>query len=356
MNHSNSPARQRQRSAMPSSPAHRRALAPISTPPLRRAGHTGPRQQPTNAQRQALRRWWADDSLGKRKHEGAATWWKSKYGYEIKRSTLSDALSAKFAFLDEAELSAYAAEASKSRDCKWPELEACLIEWQIRYDRHPDTGNTTGDLLRLKATEFWHKLSQYAGMECPKWTNGWLGRFKKRNNLKERRRHGEGASAQIDEESEAQMEEIRKVKEKYSDDCTYNMDETGYYWKLKPDRSLSTFEAKGEKKQKARITAALTCNASGTDKLLPWFIGTACRPNCFRAERIEGLEHLGGVWRHNKTAWMTHHIMKDYLKWFDNRMKQAGKKVLLLMDNFSAHELAVELMEEGNELRNTKVY
>jgi hypothetical protein len=43
----------------------------------------------------------------------------------------------------------------KARECRWPELEAALIERQIRYDRHPDSGNTTGDMLRYKATEFW---------------------------------------------------------------------------------------------------------------------------------------------------------------------------------------------------------
>jgi hypothetical protein len=33
----------------------------------------------------------------------------------------------------------------------------------------------------------------------------------------------------------------------------------------------------------------------------------------------------------------------------------AGKKALLLMDNFSAHELGVEQIEEAGELRATKV-
>jgi hypothetical protein len=67
------------------------------------------------------------------------------------------------------------------------------------------------------------------------------------------------------------------------------------------------------------------------------------------------LDTIGAVWRHNKSAWMTHHIMKEWLKWFDNRMKCQNKKVLLLMDNFSAHELGVEQMEEKRELTNTKV-
>ena len=52
---------------------------------------------------------------------------------------------------------------------------------------------------------------------------------------------------------------------------------------------------------------------------------------------------------------MTHHVMKEWLRWFDNRMMQQGKKALLLMDNFSAHSLAVEQMEETGALKNTKV-
>ncbi len=50
-----------------------------------------------------------------------------------------------------------------------------------------------------------------------------------------------------------------------------------------------------------------------------------------------------------------HQIMMEWLQWFDARMKIPGKKVLLLMDNFSAHELEVELLEEAQTLTNTKV-
>ncbi len=52
---------------------------------------------------------------------------------------------------------------------------------------------------------------------------------------------------------------------------------------------------------------------------------------------------------------MNHKIMKEYLAWFDGRMRAKGKKVLLLMDNFSAHKVAVEQMEEIKALTNTKV-
>jgi hypothetical protein len=333
----------------------RAQISGISPHPPKRAGHKGPRVVPTNLQRRELRKWWNDDSHGHRKHKDAIAWWKHAYSTELPPSTCSDILSTKWAFLDDRELSKHEANVQKGRKPQWSTLEAALIEWQIRYDLHPDSGSTTGALLRLKATEFWEKLPEYNGLPCPKWTEGWLSGFKKRHSLKERRRHGEAGSAQLNEESEVTMEEIRKAGEEYNAEDIYNMDETGYYWKMKPDRSLSTLETSGKKMDKARITAALTCNATGTHRLPIWYIGTACRPNCFRAEGLSTLDHLGAFWRYNKTAWMNHHIMKEYLCWFNNQMRIKGKKALLLIDDFSAYELSVELMEEAKELTYTKV-
>jgi hypothetical protein len=98
------------------------------------------------------------------------------------------------------------------------------------------------------------------------------------------------------------MEEIKKAGEEYNAEDMYNIDESSYYWKMKLDRSLSTFEASGKKMDKARITVALTCNAIGTKRLPIWFISTACRPNCFCAEGIHTLNQLRAFWRYNKTA------------------------------------------------------
>ena len=46
--------------------------------------------------------------------------------------------------------------------------------------------------------------------------------------------------------------------------------------------------------------------------------------------------------------------MEEWLRWFDSKMQ--GRKVVLLMDNFSAHESAVELIKSSNsQLQNTLV-
>jgi hypothetical protein len=125
----------------------RASKASISSPPLKRAGHTGPRQQLSNDQKQRLRKWWNDDSYGKRKHEDAVSWLNATFNIDIKKSTLSNALSAKYSWLDDADLTKNKGTVKKNRQPKWATLEAALLEWQIRYDKHPASGSTTGDLL-----------------------------------------------------------------------------------------------------------------------------------------------------------------------------------------------------------------
>jgi DDE superfamily endonuclease len=127
--------------------------------------------------------------------------------------------------------------------------------------------------------------------------------------MKECRRHGEAIDTQLDEECTRIIQDIREEAKKYSTDCVYNIDETRKYWKMKPDRSLTTMAEHGRKKEKARITACMTCNATSTDRLPIWFIGKSKRPACFRNENINSLESIGAFWRYNTKAWMNGTIM-----------------------------------------------
>jgi hypothetical protein len=43
---------------------------------------------------------------------------------------------------------------------------------------------------------------------------------------------------------------------------------------------------------------------------------------------------------------MVYQIIVEWLRWFDNRVQ---RPVLLLMDNSSAHEVAVELIQQSNQ-------
>lgn len=73
-----------------------------------------------------------------------------------------------------------------------------------------------------------------------------------------------------------------------------------------------------------------------------------------RKAKLE-LESIGASWRNSKKAWMNTINMKEWLHWLNARVKAQGKHILLLMDNFSAHEAAILQMEQANELTNIKV-
>ncbi|KAI1005785.1 hypothetical protein K3495_g2433 [Podosphaera aphanis] len=79
-----------------------------------------------------------------------------------------------------------------------------------------------------------------------------------------------------------------------------------------------------------------TTSASGLVlKIL--YNGTSKQLRCFKNVKIESFNF---VYRNNKKAWMNTEIMIEYLKWFDKEM--AGRKVVLPVDNFSAHKTAFE--------------
>ena len=101
--------------------------------------------------------------------------------------------------------------------------------------------------------------------------------------------YSEAVGIQLDEESTRIVENIREEAKKYSADCIYNIDKTRKYWKMKPDRSLSTIDEYSKKKDKARITTYLIYNTTSTDRLLIWFIRKAKYLACFRNKYLDSL-------------------------------------------------------------------
>ena len=82
----------------------------------------------------------------------------------------------------------------------------------------------------------------------------------------------------------------------------YNMDETGLFYRMPPDKGLSSKQLSGIKGDKTRITLAFCVNADGSDIREPMFIGHARRPRSFNKQ--DGYE-LGFEYYWNKKAWMT---------------------------------------------------
>jgi hypothetical protein len=128
-------------------------------------------------------------------------------------------------------------------------------------------------------------------------TEGWLHRFKTRKGIKSRQQHGKEGS--VPEDAKLAMESIRERLSPYALRDRFNCDETALYWKRLPDRTLATKQLPGCKKEKARLTAYLCCNADASERIKPLFIGTAKQPRAFSAASVN-IANLDMTWRNNK--------------------------------------------------------
>ena len=205
-----------------------------------------------------------------------------------------------------------------------------------------------GDLIIEAAAFLWRKMPEYEGLPEPKWWQGWLAKFKKRHNSKQRRLYRESASVDV-EKAAGRLLEIQEIVKEYDSKDIYNCDETGLFWRMIPHKTLFRYQHEGSKVDKARITAHLTCNADGSHKLDPWLIGNSKNPRAFGRQNQKKIKAMPFIYRFNKKAWMTGEIFRQYLEWFDNQM--VGRQVLFLCDRFSAHEAAIHAATDREELR-----
>lgn len=189
-----------------------------------------------------------------------------------------------------------------------------------------------GPVLKTKAEEFADSLG-IDGWTC---SNGWLDRWKRRHNIVFKTMSGERAS--VDEtKTDAWVEEVLlPTLNNYEEKDIYNMDETGLFWKLVPDKSFAfkNDRCKGQKKSKDRVTVLLCCNMDGSEKRRPLVIGKFANPRCFR-----NVTRLPVDYKSNSCAWMTSEIFCEWLLSFDRDMHMQRRKVLLVMDNCSAHKI-----------------
>ena len=121
----------------------------------------------------------------------------------------------------------------------------------------------------------------------PKFLPGWLGKFKKRFNLKQYVQYGEIASIPIT--AHAKINLLRQTCLYFLAPYMYNMDETGLYWRWAVSKGLTTALVPGVKKDKARISLALYSNATRSNKLPLQLIGKLKIPYALRPINIPAL-------------------------------------------------------------------
>jgi hypothetical protein len=218
----------------------------------------------------------------------------------------------------------------KKRIVKLPVLDNALAEWVLQCQERGVALNW--QIVRRKATSFADQLN-VPETDRPAFTDGWLEKFLGRHGLKTVKYSGERGSADVDAFN-LELPAFQKLISEYKPSDVFNMDETGLFYCMAPDRTIASRQVGGYKKDKTRITIALTANADGSEKLELFFIGHFQKPRAFKKQSGE---QLGINYRWNKKAWMTGLLFHEWLRKLDTRMRSQDRQILLLLDNAPTH-------------------
>jgi hypothetical protein len=252
-----------------------------------------------------------------------------RFKLSIGRSTISDILRDSAKWLEEEDSSS-----TKKRAGYHEQLEKALWLWFC--DIRSRNLAVSDEMLQEKGRIFGQRLGVSEGFN---FSRGWLQGFKQRHKICLRTIHGEAASVDQAVVSVGR-EKLLEALSGYQLRDIYNMDETGLFFRLEPNKTLATGPVSGTKKCKQRISVALCANADGSDKLKPLVIGKAARPRCFpKTFNVQTVVD----YHYNQKAWMTAIIFQQFLEGFDRLMRNKNRHVVLLLDNAPSHKVSIEL-------------
>lgn len=216
----------------------------------------------------------------------------------------------------------------KIKKCEKSDIDAALLSW---FKMQSSRGvPISGTLLKVQAEKFAIQFG-YKDFVC---NNGWLDRFKNRNNIVYRKISGEASAVDqtvVDDWLKTVWPDIRRD---YCDSNIYNADETGVFYNITPDKTLKFKGEKcvGGKFVKNRLTVLVCANMTGTDKRKLLVIGKSQKPRCFRNVKCLPVNYVA-----NKKAWMTASIFTKEIRQWDDSLRKEKRKILLLIDNCPAH-------------------
>ncbi|XP_043469542.1 tigger transposable element-derived protein 4-like [Leptopilina heterotoma] len=215
----------------------------------------------------------------------------------------------------------------RNRKIEFSDVENCLLEWikEIRDKNIP----MDGPLLKEKARDFATKI----GIQDFSASNGWFEGFKRRHDIVFKTLSGESKSVDV-RVCNQWTKDLPNLLTEYDPEDIYNADETGLFFKCLPNKTFAFQGEKchGGKQSKERITILQCANMTGTNKLPLLVIGKSKRPRCFK-----GVKTLPVDYESNSKAWMTRGIFKGWLQKIDKNMKTKKKKIVIFMDNCTAH-------------------
>ena len=126
---------------------------------------------------------------------------------------------------------------------------------------------------------------------------------------------------------------------RFRDKDIYNCDETAFFYKALPGKSLVPKGAKltGGRPKKDRLTVLLIVNMDGSDKRRPVCIGRFKKPKAITLQRTKTLMKLPCDYYGNTAGWMTRDLFSEILGKWNQELSRQGRKVALVMDNHGSH-------------------
>ena len=259
--------------------------------------------------------------------------------YDVSDGMICDILKEKDRWLA-IDLNSYQASLRRERKLPFITIEEALALW---VENALQANIIISDnILSTKALEFAFLCNE----EKFKGSVGWVDNFKKRHNLKNYNVHEEEASAPL-QNLEVMCKNLRETLKNYSPEDIFNCDETGLFWKMQPNHTISNGPVTGTKQSKNRVTILLTCNATGTEKMCPLFIHKYENPRALKNINKNTLP-VNYYW--NSKSWMQVSIWNEYLKKLDFQMRLQGRNIILLVDNAPTHS-----QYETTNLTNIKI-
>lgn len=246
--------------------------------------------------------------------------------FGISRTTLNGIIGSKRK-LEEAIQAGGSVKRTRIYPSRHDELEQAILIWfkQVRSQNLA----VSGQLLKEKAM----KLAEELAIDTFHASNGWLEKFAQRHSISFKTVQGEAGAIDMVELGDWQVQILRDSLKEFSPDDIFNVDETGLFWQLLPNKTLAF---KGEqcttgKMSKERVTVLVGANMSGSEKLPLLVIGKSTKPRCFKNAKVP-IDYTV-----NAKAWMTAMVFEEWLKKWNARLKSSRRRVLLYVDNCSAH-------------------
>ena len=218
-------------------------------------------------------------------------------------------------------------KAKRMRKGNYEDIEEALMTWLVQARSLGAT--VTGPLLKEKASQFAEQLGQ-SEFKC---SDGWLDRFKARNNVTFRIVSGEANDA-----PQATIEDWQKklpvILADYDPcdiqrrrDCLVLSNASNKTFRFKG------YSCHGGKNSKQRPTLMIGANMDGSEKLPILAIGKSAKPRCFL-----NVKKLPVTYRNNKKAWMTSSLFREWIEDLDNHFGKKKRRILLIIDNCSSHD------------------